>query len=84
MNQKNRQFPKKFLKPSEGTAGCFTEDEQKEFHYLYPTLIICGKSSEYYKCQEPLDFIKQTTEKIYDDIAHFESKFLNNLNKIHK
>lgn len=43
------KFSKKHLKPSDGSSVCFTGEEQKEFEKLYPSLIICGKQSEYYK-----------------------------------
>jgi hypothetical protein len=73
---KPKPFSKKHLKPSDGSTHCFTSDEQKEFGELYPDLIICGKQSEYYKCQEPLDIIKEQTNKVYDDLRHFELKFV--------
>lgn len=49
----------------------------------FPSLNICGKSSEYYKCNEVLDMIKDKQNDTYDSPEDFRKNLIMKLNKIH-
>ena len=53
------------------------------FKSKFPELSLTGKASEYYKCQDVLDIIKETADKTYTDLEDFERKLVKCLNDVH-
>ena len=59
------------------------KDDLAKWQVRFPTLVVCGSASQYYKCNPVLDYIKELQETTFEDGDDFQKQLVSKLNKLH-
>lgn len=81
----NKRAPSASGAPVDASTDIFSSPEElARFKQNYPLVEFCGRQNDLYRCDDALQFIKDTSRQQFADLRQLQNQLINPLNKMHR
>ena len=79
-----KRTPSNTAGTGDNLSSIFSPEELAKFQQNYPKIEITGRGNDLYRCDEALNFIKETSRTSFSDLNHLQSNLVTPMNKMHR